>query len=447
MKIYSISELETKNKDDIKQIIKEREKVFFDLLCQVLENEKIQAPKTNKLYEKEKKTLFKISSMQIKEQMQHLDINKAVLLHVKLDVELSKKLSNDVDYNSEMVTSYVNDMLESLIDKKARVLWSVEKVKAKPQLEMRLLFPDNLILPDLVLFNEYKQVSKKAKKLDKDNYKKEFQDKLDLQVEELSHKRFNLIKNNPAYFPEDRKELLEFIKASHKQFDKQAVTNIIKKYPDDKEIVVACIFLFNESLFEYVSPKLQNDRDFILEMVDKNCSILEYAPKKYQDDDEIMNKAIDIMGYMVRVASDRLRNDKDFCLKAVKNQADAFSVLPESMKEDKDLLMAAMNQRGEFLMYSPLVRSDKDLLIQAFSNAFPPQSRNLLNVTSEEFRNDPEVALAAIKCTSDNLYDIGKQLKEEIGDNDPVEYLTQKIKQEKELTLQNTAGRSKKKKM
>lgn len=443
MKIYSISELETKDKQEIKEIIKEREKLLFDLVRQVLENEKIQTPKTNKIHETEKKTLFKISSIQVKEPMQHLDINKAVLLYLNLDVELSKKLSNDLDYNSEMVTSHVNDVLENLIDKKARVLWSVEKVKNNNQLEMRLLFPDNLILPDIVLFNEYKQVSKKAKKVDKENYKQEFQAKLDFEIEELSQKRFNLIKNNPAYFPENRKELLEFIKASHKQFDKQAVKNIIQKYSDDKQIVTECIFLFNESLFEYVSPKLQNDREFILEMVDKNCSILEYAPKKYHDDDEIMNKAINIMGYMVRVASDRLRNDKDFCLKAVKSQADAFSVLPAKMKEDKDLLMAAMSQRGEFLMYSPLVKTDKQLLIQAFSNAFPPQSRHLLSVTSEEFRNDPEVALAAINCTPDNLYNIGKQLREEIGDNDPVAYLS------KDVNIENTTPEkvSKKKKM
>lgn len=427
MKIYTISELERMSKTEIQELIIERGKLLFNLISEVLENKKLQVPKTNKIHEQEKNTLLKICHLSLKNQVEHLDINKSVLLFLEVDVELSKKFSTDSGYKSEIITSHMNNILEKVIDKKATILWTVDKVKNKDKLEMRLLFPDNLILPDLVWFQQYKELSKKAKKADKENYKKQFEHKLQLEIEEIGNNRFNIIKNNPAYFPEDRQELVNFIKKANKEFDKEAVKNIIKKYSDDEEIVVACIGLFNNSLFKYASKRLQNDREFVLKMVDLNVNILEHAPERYLDDNELMDKAIEISGYIIRTASDRLRNDKQFCLKAIKSQASAYSVIPKNMQEDNDLLMEAMNQRGEFLMYSPLVKTDKQLLIKAFSNAFPLQSRHLVYLTSDEFKNDPEVALAAIKCSPDNIWEISQSLREQIGDTNPVQYLTQKV--------------------
>jgi hypothetical protein len=270
-----------------------------------------------------------------------------------------------------------------------------------------------------------KNIPKKTKKSLKEQYKKELEDKLIIDLEELKDKRFNLVKNDPFFVPDDKEEVMKFIKKANNIFDKEAVKNVIKKYPDDEDIVIASIFLFNHSIFPHVSLRLQNDRNFILKMVDHNVNILEYADKKFTDDDEIMYKAIDVSGYIIRVASERLRHDKPFCLAAIKSQADAYSVIPKKMQKDNELLFEAMKERGEFLMYSPEVKTNKELLIKAFSNSFPPQSRNLLSLTSDEFRNDKEVALAAIKCNPDNLWGISNTLREEIGDSDPIEYLTQ----------------------
>lgn len=108
------------------------------------------------------------------------------------------------------------------------------------------------------------------------------------------------------------------------------------------------------------------------------------------------------------------------------------------------LLNEAMKQRGEFLMCSPLVKTDKQLLIKAFSNAFPPQSTGLLNMTSEEFRNDKDVALAAVKCYPQNFWSLSKDLQKLIGDNDAVEFLSKSVNNE---SSEVTVIKSKKKKM
>lgn len=430
MKTYTIAQLERFKKPDIENIMKERGDLLLNLVSQILEGKKLKVFTHKGKYEASDDILFTLSNVKLKDpakNMTHLKENNAVLFSLEIDVQINEKLTNDLVYNEEVATSRMNKIIEKFIDKKARVLWTVGKVEKQDKIEINLLFPDKLILPDIVLYNEYKEVSKKTKKQEKENYKQEFEKKLIEELEELNSKRFNIMKNDPGYFPEDREELMAFIKKSNKIFDKEALRNVIKKYNDDEEIITACIYLFNHSLFQHVSERLQNDRNFVLKIVDHDVNILEYASEKFRDDDEIMYKGINISGYIIRAASERLRHDKDFCLTAIKSQADAYGVIPGIMQEDNDLLMEAMGQRGELLMYSSHVNRSKELLLRAFSNAFPPQSRNLLVLTSEELRNDKEVALAAIKCNPQNIMEISQQLQEEIGNNDPIEYLTTQL--------------------
>lgn len=428
MKIYTISELETLNKAEIAAIVKERSELLLLLLEKVLKGHEI-TPYMDKKTEKEnEEEVFKINTIQVTNSTKGLDVNDSILLGLEMSPMLyNNNNSKDIIFSEEQATQQLNDLLREVVDKRCRLLWTAEKPPKKNAIQVRLLFPNNLILPELVRYEEYKEKSKKLKKPLKEKYTSEIEAKIVSDVENLQNNRFNIFKNDPFFVPEDKKELMEFIKKSNKIFDKEAIKNIVKKYPDDEEIVMKAIFLFNDSVFSYVSDRLKNDRKFIFKMMEQNVNILEYGPEKYKNDDEIMYKAIGISGYIARIASDRLKNDKQFCLTAIKSQSDAYSVLPQNMRADNDLLAEAMKDRGEFLMYSPEVKTNKELLIKAFSNAFDRQSRNLLVLTSEELRNDKEVALAAIKCFSENIWEISKELREEIGENDPIEYLTQQL--------------------
>ena len=430
MKIYTISELETLNKAEIAAIVKERSELLLLLLEKVLKGHEI-TPYMDKKTEKEnEEEVFKINTIQVTNSTKGLDVNDSILLGLEMSPMLYNNNNNnskDIIFSEEQATQQLNDLLREVVDKRCRLLWTAEKPPKKNAIQVRLLFPNNLILPELVRYEEYKEKSKKLKNPLKEKYTSEIEAKIVSDVENLQNNRFNIFKNDPFFVPEDKKELMEFIKKSNKIFDKEAIKNIVKKYPDDEEIVMKAIFLFNDSVFSYVSDRLKNDRKFIFKMMEQNVNILEYGPEKYKDDDEIMYKAIGISGYIARIASDRLKNDKQFCLTAIKSQSDAYSVLPQNMRADNDLLAEAMKDRGEFLMYSPEVKTNKELLIKAFSNAFDRQSRNLLVLTSEELRNDKEVALAAIKCFSENIWEISKELREEIGENDPIEYLTQQL--------------------
>lgn len=425
MNIYTISYLENLKKLEIKDIIKERGEILSKLISQALKNKKIRIYKgieKNKINRDTFLTISHVEINNIKDNIIYLDENKVLIVNLNINVELNKELTPDLIYDKELGTSILNNIIEKVIDKEARIIWHISEVKNN-NICINLLFPEKLILPDIVLLNEYKKLLKKAKKQDKENYRKEFEEKLKTEITELSKKRFNLIKNNHAYIPEDRLELIDFIKISHKNADEEAIKNIIEKYNDDEEIIMASINLYNHHLFSFISDRLKKDKAFILKLIEINENILEYVDEKLKDDDEIIIKAIGINGFMIKFSSERIKNDKNFCFTAIKKQAEAYEFISPAMREDNDLLMAAINQRGELLIHNSQIKTNKELLIKAFSNVFPNKSKYLLNCTSRKLKNDKDVALAAIKCHYENIEEISPKLKKEIGNYNAIEYL------------------------
>lgn len=218
--------------------------------------------------------------------------------------------------------------------------------------------------------------------------------------------------------------------------DKEALKGVIELHSDNEDIVVAALNMFNDDLFQYASDRLKNDRDFILKVIDNDypmslVNIVEHIAPHLQDDDEIMTKAINVSGYIIRAASDRIKNDKQYCMLAVTNQDSAYGQISEQMRMDKDILLKVMETRGDYFALHPEVKTNKDLLINAFLTSPDRTSFNLLISTSEEFKNDKEVALAAIQCYANNVFYIGEELKNEIGDSEPIEYLKKAVLNEK----------------
>jgi hypothetical protein len=64
-----------------------------------------------------------------------------------------------------------------------------------------------------------------------------------------------------------------------------------------------------------------DDKDFVLEQVQKNSYSLNYASDRLKDDEAIVLSAVNNRGSVLVYASDRLRSDVNFCIEcAKKNQ-------------------------------------------------------------------------------------------------------------------------------
>jgi len=430
MKIYTISELELFNKEELRKIIFERSELCSTLIKNALLGKKIDSNMGKPITKNMDKLTFPIKDINYHKSKDITFDERVTIIPINVYLEgyLCENNKESMHYD-ELTSHKLRTLIEKHVNEDCRIHWGEKKLHGLDYINMDLLFPTKLINPDILAYEKYAQYCKKNKKSNpeaKEKKKKEIQNELNVEVNELKDQRFNLVYEDHLYIPSDRKELMELIKKINKKtFDLETLTGIVKKYPDDEEIVYEAIGGFQEEVFKYASNRLKNDEKFINRCLDNNrVNFLEFVGKKFKDNEEIIRKAINISGYIIRVASNRLKNDKALCLDAVESQADAFLVISKEIRKDKDLIDKIIEKRGEYFCICPEVKTNKYLLIKAFSTAFDRQSHALLQRTSEEFRNDKQVALAAIKCNSENINYIGKKLRAEIGDFEPITYLS-----------------------
>jgi hypothetical protein len=457
MKFYTMSELEKLTKKEINNILVERSELCAFLVKNALLGKTIESDMGNKLGEDEESLVFQIKDITYHntKYIFYNEKNTDISINIYLD-GYSCTTKKEIMYEDEATDYALRTLIEDHVVKKGRIYWGLRKNQGLDYINMGLLIPTSIINPDILAYDEYKAYcqNKKATPLSKEKKKKELEKKLASHIEELKDERFNLLREDHCYVPEDKEELIKFIKkAAKKTFDRAALVGAIKKNSDNEEIVSAVLEGFYEDIFQYASDRLKNDRKFIESCLDKNIvTIMEFVADKFKDDDVLMFKAVSVNASMIEVASDRLKADKNLCLIAMSDKGSgghAYHHISEELKKDKDIILKLVETRGDFFAYCEEVKTDKELLIKAFSTAFDQQSRNLLENTSEEFKNDKQVALAAIKCFPDNIYYIGEKLKAEIGNFEPYTYLS-KIDLYNEITdevANNTSSSKRKMKM
>lgn len=447
MKFLTLSEIDTLSKEDIKQIIDSRSEILVKMAGERLIGNKLEANEMKKKQcdynTRHSFTITKVERSKDDDTQYISSIANTIKVYTDSTLKMQKF------YNNELLQSTLSSLMTEMFGERSHARWSYQKLQGEDFFTVEFFMPHHLVIPDFVAFDEYKEKSKKLTQTSKNKLKEKIDNELLLKIDELKNISFNLYKEDSWYAPEDKKELTAFIKKHTSTFDRQALRGVVQKYPNDEKIVLLCLERCNDEVFEYAGKELKSNRAFIEKAVLKHkfINILEFVDDEFKDDEELMLKAIKIGGgYIARAASPRLKNKKDFCLTAVKNQVEAIGVISEQMKKDKDIMMEVISQRGDYLMMYDEVKTDKNLLIKAFSTAFDRQSFNLLEHTSEEFKNDKQVALAAVQCYKDNYHYLGNELKKEIGDNDPLYYLT-RVELNKKLNSEIEEKKTSKKRM
>jgi hypothetical protein len=429
MKLYTITQLEEFTEEQITQTIDERGKLLASLINNTIVGKEICGFPNLELKQKDKISLKIDKAEYGNGKIFYDDMRIFMPLNIYLADYDNKK---GRIFEDTLFETNFDELLTEIVDKKSRFRWGSKKLQGQNYINVDLLFPSPLIIPDILALQQYKAYCKKSKKVSakyKEQIKQELEDKLSSEIEELKDRRFNLIRETHLYIPENKDELMSFIKKSQEKFDKEALKGVMLKHSDNEEIVLVVLDLFNDDLFEFASDRLKKDKKFINKCIDEHnhINIVEFIDEKFRDDKKFMTKCVNIAGYIIRAASDRLKNDKNLCLEAVADDANAYLVISEEMMKDKDVLFKAMEERGDYFAFHPEIKTNKELLIQAFSTAFDRQSRNLLERTSEELKNDEEVALAAVKCYAENFYYLGEELKAKIGNNNPLASLEKMV--------------------
>lgn len=217
--------------------------------------------------------------------------------------------------------------------------------------------------------------------------------------------------------------------------------------------------IFLESLSK---EKYESARSLSIDFVKRNGLDLEFVGKEFQNDKEVVLAALKNNGLALRFAGSDLRKNREIVLAAVKNNGDSLKFATEDFCIDKEIALESLKTspyvftRGtskdffvknrEFIKLAieicPVVfryvsdeyGADKDLAILAIA-----KDSSLFGNTSLELRSDKEVVLTALLSCWGGFGDIdlmvlfftSAELREQIGKEDPILFLSAAITKEK----------------
>ena len=117
---------------------------------------------------------------------------------------------------------------------------------------------------------------------------------------------------------------------------------------NDEEVILAAV-KNDAGDIDLASPKLIEDRDFIIKCVRINPYILEYLPG-YTTDKEVIKEAVQKNGYALQYAVDDLINDKEFVLEMIKIDYNAYLFRGEDIESDRELALEAIKRSNGIML-------------------------------------------------------------------------------------------------
>lgn len=182
-----------------------------------------------------------------------------------------------------------------------------------------------------------------------------------------------------------KEEIIDKIEANHRFFDE-----LDEEYKNDRDIILAKIWhsgsyhievpsalsLDKEFITDivdwqahlalpYADTSLQEDKGFVLELVELDYDTFLKAPEILKKDKEFILEVMDIDGETLLYVDEDLKKDKDVVLRAVANNGYALDFADDSMKKDKTVVFEAIKQKGDAFCYADIsLKSDMDFALK-----------------------------------------------------------------------------------
>jgi hypothetical protein len=166
------------------------------------------------------------------------------------------------------------------------------------------------------------------------------------------------------------------------------------------------------TIFPHITEELKKDRELVLKLVTCDCLKLESLDESFRDDPEIVSAAYGGLGYSLQYASERLRNDRDFVRKKLGlGGYTFFHYAGEKLKNDKAFVLELINShrllQGVYQYASAELRDDEEVARAALT-----YSGHLLPWAGNKVRNNKALVLLAIENTNGDAFDYAsKNLK------------------------------------
>ena len=220
------------------------------------------------------------------------------------------------------------------------------------------------------------------------------------------------------HFPEkwkNDKELLEIILS--KKIDELAFSCFPESYRDDKEIAIKAI---NDApyCFQYLTERLRDDEEIVMQAINRETCCYQYISERLKDVKEIAMQVLKIKDnsrVMLSDLSERLKKDKEIALIAIENRSDDYRYIDEKWFNDVDFINACLKDKENFWgsayrAFGLKFKKDRVVTLKMSKGINFP-----LEAAPEEFKNDKEIVLNAVKVEPNNFKHIFPELLKDIN--------------------------------
>lgn len=108
-------------------------------------------------------------------------------------------------------------------------------------------------------------------------------------------------------------------------------------YNTDKDVNLT-ILSFNHHAFPNIHHSLQNDEEFLLQILQKAPHTLYYFDETFKNNKKIILQAVQTDGEVLQFASEHLKNDLDIAFEAIQSNPWSIQYMGPNVKVDKSIV-------------------------------------------------------------------------------------------------------------
>lgn len=215
------------------------------------------------------------------------------------------------------------------------------------------------------------------------------------------------------------------VQLSAKESEYRNGHRMLHNHPEDQSVrrlVLAAFEAGREIDIDYVSEELRSDPQIMLAFSKlwqfepdsfTKDDLDEVVPEELQNDRSFVLELVQLGGFF-KVVAERFQNDREVVLAAVQSDGRALEYAPEKFRNDREIVIASIKEDAESIVYaSDELKNDREILMMTMAclKDNRPQDFCLLWVVSSEMKNDREFVLAAVERNGEEFGSASDELK------------------------------------
>ena len=189
-------------------------------------------------------------------------------------------------------------------------------------------------------------------------------------------------------------------------FGDKIIDLVNKDFLKDVSLLKEAIII-NKSLFKYLEPFMQSNKELALLALNQNGTFLKYCGIDLQDDFEVVMNAVQNDGNALLFASKNLKKDSKIVYEAVKNDGRALLFASTNLKKDSKIVYEAVKNDGRALLYAAAIFRDIEDYVFLACETYPESFK----ILSDRIKSSKDLLKKILKINLECLQFFPKEIK------------------------------------